>query len=148
MNFDPSNFGFDNNVDLFTALANLQRNEFTKFNGVERCNSRRRWHTKCLSLHAQLCGVFAEWRSGRTGHLPLQDEDVTTEMVRGWKRVNTLKHYHVPEGATMALTFKQSKNDYVRNVHGKWLDARCEGLKKQTILWPVLDLCNSPCKTK
>ncbi len=59
-----------------------------------------------------------EWRSGRAGHLPLQDEDVTTEMVRGWKRVNTLRHYHVPDGATMALSFKQSKNDYVRNVHG------------------------------
>ena len=59
-----------------------------------------------------------EWRSGRSGHLPLQDEDVTTEMVKGWKRVNTLAHYHIPDGATMALIPKRFKNDFVRQVHG------------------------------
>ena len=62
--------------------------------------------------------VLTEWRSGRSGHLPLQDEDVTTEMIKGWKRVNTLSHYHVPDGAVMALIPKRNKNDQVRQVHG------------------------------
>ena len=61
-----------------------------------------------------------EWRSGKSGHLPLQDEDVTTEVVNGWKKVNTLAHYHVPDGAVMALVQKRTKQDGgVRMVHGR-----------------------------
>ena len=60
-----------------------------------------------------------EWRSGRSGHLPLQDEDVTTEVIGGWKKVNTLAHYHVPDGATMALVQGRNKSEGVRNVNGK-----------------------------
>ena len=68
----------------------------------------------CVVLH-----MSTEWRSGRSGHFPLQDEDVTTENVNGWKRCNTLQHYHVTDGATMTLTPKKNKNDMVRQVHGK-----------------------------
>jgi plexin A len=62
--------------------------------------------------------VDLEWRSGRSGHLMLQDEDVTTDMVKGWKRVNTLAHYHIPDGAQMALVQKRNKNDFIRQMHG------------------------------
>lgn len=40
-------------------------------------------------------------------------------MIKGWKRVNTLSHYHVPDGALMALIPKRNKNDQVRQVHGR-----------------------------
>ena len=63
--------------------------------------------------------LSSEWRSGRSGHLPLQDEDVTTEVIHGWKKVNTLLHYHVPDGATMALVPTRNKSDGVRNVNGE-----------------------------
>ena len=44
---------------------------------------------------------------------------MTTEVVNGWKKVNTLAHYHVPDGAVMALVQKRIKSDGVRMVHGK-----------------------------
>uniref|UniRef100_A0A8C8RVY0 Plexin-B1 n=1 Tax=Pelusios castaneus TaxID=367368 RepID=A0A8C8RVY0_9SAUR len=44
-----------------------------------------------------------EWRSGLAGHLILSDEDVTSVIQGNWKRLNTLQHYKVPDGATVAL---------------------------------------------
>uniref|UniRef100_A0A8B9N3M2 Plexin-B1 n=1 Tax=Accipiter nisus TaxID=211598 RepID=A0A8B9N3M2_9AVES len=44
-----------------------------------------------------------EWRSGLAGHLILSDEDVTSVVQGTWKRLNTLQHYKVPDGATVAL---------------------------------------------
>uniref|UniRef100_A0A2R9BNG0 Plexin-B1 n=1 Tax=Pan paniscus TaxID=9597 RepID=A0A2R9BNG0_PANPA len=44
-----------------------------------------------------------EWRSGVAGHLILSDEDVTSEVHGLWRRLNTLQHYKVPDGATVAL---------------------------------------------
>ncbi|KAG7472671.1 hypothetical protein MATL_G00111400 [Megalops atlanticus] len=44
-----------------------------------------------------------EWRSGQAGHLTLSDEDVTAIVQGRWKRLNTLQHYKVPDGATVAL---------------------------------------------
>ncbi|XP_007533648.1 plexin-B1 isoform X1 [Erinaceus europaeus] len=44
-----------------------------------------------------------EWRSGVAGHLILSDEDVTSEVQGLWRRLNTLQHYKVPDGATVAL---------------------------------------------
>uniref|UniRef100_A0A670K6W7 Plexin-B1 n=1 Tax=Podarcis muralis TaxID=64176 RepID=A0A670K6W7_PODMU len=44
-----------------------------------------------------------EWRSGLAGHLILSDEDVTSVVQGNWKRLNTLQHYKVPDGATVAL---------------------------------------------
>lgn len=45
----------------------------------------------------------AEWRHGRGGHLTLQDEDLTTKSVCGWKKLNTLEHYGVKESAVMSI---------------------------------------------
>ncbi|XP_067383981.1 plexin-B3 isoform X2 [Channa argus] len=44
-----------------------------------------------------------EWRSGQAGHLTLSDDDVTAVVQGRWKRINTLQHYKVPDGATVAL---------------------------------------------
>uniref|UniRef100_A0A8C5RS22 Plexin B3 n=1 Tax=Laticauda laticaudata TaxID=8630 RepID=A0A8C5RS22_LATLA len=44
-----------------------------------------------------------EWRSGVAGHLTLSDEDLTSVMQNQWKRLNTLQHYKVPDGATVSL---------------------------------------------
>ncbi|XP_067880340.1 LOW QUALITY PROTEIN: plexin-B1-like [Heterodontus francisci] len=47
--------------------------------------------------------VDLEWRAGVAGHLTLSNEDVTSVVQGQWKRLNTLLHYKVPDGATVAL---------------------------------------------
>ncbi|ALC48073.1 plexB [Drosophila busckii] len=54
--------------------------------------------------------VDLEWRHGRGGHLTLQDEDLTTKTINGWKRLNTLFHYGVKESALMSLIARQNDN--------------------------------------
>jgi len=49
-----------------------------------------------------------EWRTGQSGRLILYDEDSTTKTEGDWKRINTLNHYRVPEGALLTLIPKQS----------------------------------------
>ncbi|XP_023581194.1 plexin-B3 [Trichechus manatus latirostris] len=51
------------------------------------------------SVHA----LDLEWRSGMAGHLTLSDEDLTSVTQNHWKRLNTLQHYKVPDGATVGL---------------------------------------------
>uniref|UniRef100_A0A665W971 Plexin b1b n=1 Tax=Echeneis naucrates TaxID=173247 RepID=A0A665W971_ECHNA len=52
----------------------------------------------------------SEWRSGVAGHLILSDEDLTSVVQGNWKRLNTLQHYKVPDGATVALVPRHNKN--------------------------------------
>lgn len=54
--------------------------------------------------------LFSEWRHGRGGHLTLQDEDLTTKSVCGWRKLNTLAHYGVKESAVMSLIPRQNTN--------------------------------------
>lgn len=49
-----------------------------------------------------------EWRTGNTGRLILSDEDSTTKGEGEWKRMNTLAHYKVSDGANLTLVPKQS----------------------------------------
>lgn len=49
-----------------------------------------------------------EWRTGHTGRLILSDEDTTSRTDGDWKRLNTLSHYKVPDGASLTLVPKQS----------------------------------------
>ncbi|XP_013416174.1 plexin-A4 isoform X2 [Lingula anatina] len=56
-----------------------------------------------------------EWRHGRGGHLVLQDQDVTSEYEDGWRRINTLAHYKVSDGAQMALV--DSHNNTLRSTN-------------------------------
>ncbi|XP_008585077.1 PREDICTED: LOW QUALITY PROTEIN: plexin-B3 [Galeopterus variegatus] len=51
------------------------------------------------SVHA----LDLEWRSGLAGHLTLSDEDLTSVTQNHWKKLNTLQHYKVPDGATVGL---------------------------------------------
>uniref|UniRef100_A0A8C8ZXI0 Plexin-A1 n=1 Tax=Prolemur simus TaxID=1328070 RepID=A0A8C8ZXI0_PROSS len=48
-----------------------------------------------------------EWRQGRMARIILQDEDVTTKIDNDWKRLNTLAHYQVTDGSSVALVPKQ-----------------------------------------
>lgn len=50
-----------------------------------------------------------EWREGGSVRI-LQDEDSSTRIENDWKRLNTLAHYQVPDGATMFLVPKQTEN--------------------------------------
>lgn len=57
-----------------------------------------------------------EWRSGQAGHLTLSDDDVTAVVQGRWKRINTLQHYKVPDGATVALIPRSSAGNGVSQV--------------------------------
>ncbi|XP_072025086.1 plexin-A2-like [Amphiura filiformis] len=52
--------------------------------------------------------VDLEWRHGQSGHLVLQDVDVSSDTDPGWKKINTLKHFSVPNSSRMALVVKQT----------------------------------------
>nr|CAI5855263.1 unnamed protein product [Callosobruchus analis] len=66
-----------------------------------------------FSLRPSIHEVDLEWRHGRGGHLTLQDEDLTTKTICGWKKLNTLAHYGVKESAVMSLISRQ--NDSFNN---------------------------------
>ncbi|KAJ8983308.1 hypothetical protein NQ317_010846 [Molorchus minor] len=66
-----------------------------------------------FSLRPSIYEVDLEWRHGRGGHLTLQDEDLTTKTLGGWKKLNTLAHYGVKESAVMSLISRQ--NDSYNN---------------------------------
>ncbi|KAI3357940.1 hypothetical protein L3Q82_016330 [Scortum barcoo] len=57
-----------------------------------------------------------EWRSGQAGHLTLSDDDVTAVIQGRWKRLNTLQHYKVPDGATVALIPRSQSSGGVSQV--------------------------------
>lgn len=61
-----------------------------------------------FSLRPSIHDVDLEWRNGRSGHLILADEDMTTKTVNGWRQINTLRHYNVKDSAVMSLVMKQN----------------------------------------
>ncbi|XP_061689935.1 plexin-B1 isoform X2 [Syngnathoides biaculeatus] len=77
--------------------------------------------------------VDLEWRSGVAGHLILSDEDLTSVVQGNWKRLNTLQHYKVPDGATIALVPRHTKHihhdnhDYVAGEKTPMLEDAEEG---------------------
>ncbi|XP_076418191.1 plexin-B3 isoform X6 [Peromyscus maniculatus bairdii] len=60
-----------------------------------------------------------EWRSGLAGHLTLSDEDLTSVTQNHWKRLNTLQHYKVPDGATVVLIPQLHNGDTVSQRLGQ-----------------------------
>ena len=50
-----------------------------------------------------------EWHHGIVG-VPICDEDLTSQTVNGWKRLNTLNHYSIPDNATMKLVSRHRPN--------------------------------------
>ncbi|MBN3296556.1 PLXB1 protein, partial [Amia calva] len=95
-------------------------------------------HTDSLDL---------EWRSGVAGHLILSDEDLTSVVQGNWKRLNTLQHYKVPDGATVALVPRNSKHihhdnhDYVAGEKTPMLEDADEGGVK---LWHLVKASEEP----
>ncbi|KAI5694542.1 hypothetical protein M8J75_000766 [Diaphorina citri] len=69
------------------------------------------------SMRPNIHEIDLEWRHGRGGHLILNDEDLTTKNVYGWKKVNTLSHYGVKDNAIMCLIHKQSYNHTMSYPH-------------------------------
>ncbi|KAH0630171.1 hypothetical protein JD844_012866 [Phrynosoma platyrhinos] len=59
--------------------------------------------------------IGAEWRQGRMARIILQDEDVTTKIDNDWKRLNTLAHYQVTDGSSVALVPKQNSAYNISN---------------------------------
>ncbi|XP_008408643.1 plexin-B1 isoform X2 [Poecilia reticulata] len=88
-----------------------------------------------------------EWRSGVAGHLILSDEDLTSVVQGSWKRLNTLQHYKVPDGATVALVPRHTKNihhdnhDYIAGEKTPMLDDADEGGVK---LWHLVKASEEP----
>jgi plexin A len=72
-----------------------------------------------FSMRPSVYDVDLEWRHGRGGHLTLQDEDLTTKTIQGWRRLNTLAHYGVKESAVMSLIAKQSSDSYQMQYNSK-----------------------------
>lgn len=56
-----------------------------------------------------------EWITGAQASLILQDEDRTSKQEGEFRRLNTLAHYKVPDGAYMALQMKQIANTQQHN---------------------------------
>ncbi|XP_078399398.1 plexin-B1-like isoform X1 [Cetorhinus maximus] len=67
------------------------------------------------SLRPHVETLDLEWRSGLAGHLILSDEDLTSVLQGNWKRLNTLQHYKVTDGATVALVPRLSKHIHHEN---------------------------------
>ncbi|CAG5984630.1 unnamed protein product [Menidia menidia] len=63
-----------------------------------------------FSYRPQAESLDLEWRSGVAGHLILSDEDLTSVLQGSWKHLNTLQHYKVPDGATVALVPRHNKS--------------------------------------
>lgn len=77
-----------------------------------------------FSMRPSVHDVDLEWRHGRGGHLTLQDEDLTTKTLNGWKRLNTLAHYGVKESAVMSLIARQH-DSYNINTYSKNMYPNC-----------------------
>ncbi|RWS27267.1 plexin-B-like protein, partial [Leptotrombidium deliense] len=54
-----------------------------------------------------------EWRESVNRRLLLSDEDITTKTVNGWRRINTLGHYGVKDGAIMSLIMSRKDANHV-----------------------------------
>ncbi|CAG0883074.1 unnamed protein product [Cyprideis torosa] len=61
-----------------------------------------------FTLRPSIHEVDLEWRCGQAGHVILQDEDRTTQVIGGWRRLNTLAHYGVKDSAVMTLVPRQT----------------------------------------
>ncbi|XP_061689967.1 plexin-B1-like [Syngnathoides biaculeatus] len=99
------------------------------------------WKGASVSRRPHADSLHLEWRAGVAGHLILSDEDLTSVVQGLWKRLNTLQHYKVPDGATVALIPRSTKNhlhdshDYMPGEKTPMLDDGEEGGVK---LWHLV----------
>ncbi|KAM8829811.1 plexin-B1-like isoform 3-T4 [Synchiropus picturatus] len=91
------------------------------------------WKGTSFSQRPHIDSLHLEWRAGMAGHLILSDEDLTSVVQGSWKRLNTLQHYKVPDGATVALVPRNTKHllhdshDYMPGEKTPMLDDGDEG---------------------
>ncbi|XP_075882736.1 plexin-B1 isoform X2 [Nelusetta ayraudi] len=91
------------------------------------------WKGTSFSQRPHVDSLHLEWRAGVAGHLILSDEDLTSVVQGSWKRLNTLQHYKVPDGATVALVPRSTKHplhdshDYMPGEKTPMLDDGDEG---------------------
>jgi len=79
---------------------------------------------------AYLKGVFhaaAVLVGSRRGARVLRDEDSTSVIIRSRKRLNTLAHYQVPDGASLALQARQMYASTTKNGTVKQQNGICTG---------------------
>ncbi|XP_061910627.1 plexin-B1 isoform X2 [Entelurus aequoreus] len=99
------------------------------------------WKGTSITGRPHADSLHLEWRSGVAGHLILSDEDLTSVVQGSWKRLNTLQHYKVPDGSTVALVPRNTKNhlhdshDYMPGEKTPMLDDGEEGGVK---LWHLV----------
>ncbi|XP_064155428.1 plexin-B1 isoform X1 [Anguilla rostrata] len=105
------------------------------------------YKTASFSLRPHADTLDLEWRSGVAGHLILSDEDLTSVVQGNWKRLNTLQHYKVPDGATVALVQRHTKHihhenqDYMAGEKTPMLEDADEGGVK---LWHLVKASEEP----
>ncbi|KAL7864572.1 hypothetical protein AOLI_G00159920 [Acnodon oligacanthus] len=105
------------------------------------------WKGTSYSQRPSTDSVHLEWRAGMAGHLILSDEDLTSVVQGSWKRLNTLQHYKVPDGATVTLVARQSKqvhhdsHDYVPGEKTPMLEDGDEGGVRQ---WHLVKASEEP----
>jgi len=56
----------------------------------------------------------------------LSDEDATTKVINGWKRLNTLAHYGVKDSAVMSLVPRKLTTCTLTNGHCKSSYRNCK----------------------
>ncbi|XP_041954919.1 plexin-B1 isoform X2 [Alosa sapidissima] len=105
------------------------------------------WKGMSYSLRPPTDSLHLEWRAGTAGHLILSDEDLTSVVQGTWKRLNTLQHYKVPDGATVTLVPRHSKHihhdshDYTPGEKTPMLDDGDEGGMR---LWHLVKASEEP----
>uniref|UniRef100_A0A4W5N559 Plexin-B1 n=1 Tax=Hucho hucho TaxID=62062 RepID=A0A4W5N559_9TELE len=105
------------------------------------------WKGMSFSQRPHTDSLHLEWRAGTAGHLILSDEDLTSVVQGSWKRLNTLLHYKVPDGATVALVPRNTKHvhndshDYIPGEKTPMLDDGDEGGVK---LWHLVKANEEP----
>uniref|UniRef100_A0A8C7F473 Plexin-B1 n=1 Tax=Oncorhynchus kisutch TaxID=8019 RepID=A0A8C7F473_ONCKI len=105
------------------------------------------WKSMSFSQRPHTDSLHLEWRAGTAGHLILSDEDLTSVVQGSWKRLNTLQHYKVPDGATVALVPRNTKHihndshDYIPGEKTPMLDDGDEGGVK---LWHLVKANEEP----
>uniref|UniRef100_A0A8C5A245 Plexin B3 n=1 Tax=Gadus morhua TaxID=8049 RepID=A0A8C5A245_GADMO len=84
-----------------------------------------------------------EWRSGQAGHLTLSDDDVTAIVQGRWKKLNTLQHYKVPDGATVAL-IPASQASTKGSVHQVYQTTPILEEEEEVRLWHLVKSSEEP----
>ncbi|XP_043223857.1 plexin-A2-like isoform X2 [Amphibalanus amphitrite] len=91
------------NVDIPVRVLNTDTISQTKEKSLDSI-----YRSTPFSMRPRKEDLDLEWRTGNSGRLILYDEDSTTKLESGWKKLNTLSHYRVPDGALLTLVPKQS----------------------------------------